>query len=727
MTEKKNSVPRGLVLDAAIDALGKVVPDWSWLAAMQVFNDAAYALHKVIREDKTGELKKSPFIQLEYDTEFPPVAEDEGETFRKEVITEREISGLTEILIDQWPGIAEKTILSTLTKDVRFVVTFTDDPDKPSENISNVELRIPPELAEELQALPKADQGKRRDELAQGFDFSGMKFSVTETESGKEVEFEFKARIVPLVLVPDEDRSFFPIITGLDFTKGEFADLSDSEIDDIFKRIFKFFDDQAAAKGKGKARAAIKKPDRVRLYSPETFHVAAGFNPMHRLAERNRGGLPLFPEERRQFYELRTPLNWAVGLAFFARTSEKAPGDWQEVTLADLQSRVYSLTERQARRHGQQREDILAEVVKLHSAKNFYVRYEVERLGRFYRRNVVLGSDYAIPNLELVFRDRKGRRVYPSDPALQSVTIPLEVKGRRVYTPDGKDIKALPKDRFKLHSIRWRWNPSFVDDLKAAPLLDKKGRVMKGNNGRPVRGGYNIQVAVRIFKALATLRNERAYVAHDLLILLAHDIQRPPKQSQAARNIINREAFRLFDLLGLEEDPKSPGRREEVVAAAIYRLKQPDIGALLPGSDERPRPSTNPDARPSPFYHLIRSSDFMPAAALVTKEEAAGLNAEAVQPILPPPPKKQVQEVAVQRVLPGIVEAPPVPSGADIREARTAAGVNIRDFARLVKGGSFNTWARYERGGAIRAGKIGPETWQKVRDFVAKHKPKGGA
>ena len=727
MTESKKGVPRGLILDAAIDALGKVIPDWSWLAAMQIFHDAAFALKKIIREDKTGELKKNPFIQLEYDTEFPPLAEDEGESFRKEVITEQEVSGFTNILIDQWPGIAEKTILSTLTKDVRFVVTFTDNPDNPSENISNVELQIPPELAEELQALPKADQEKRRDELAQGFEFSGMKFSATETESGKEVEFEFKARIVPLVLVPDEDRSFFPIITGLDFTKGELADLSDSEIDDVFKQILKFFDDQAAAEGKGKAPAAIKKPDRVRHYSPEDFHVAAGFVPMHRLAERNRGGLPLFPEERRQFYELRTPLNWAVGLAFFARTSEKAPGDWQEVTLADLQSRVYSLTERQARRHGQQREDILAEVVKLHSTKNFYVRYEFERMGRFYQRNVALGSDYAIPNLELVFRDRKGRRVYPSDPALQSVRIPLEVKGRRAYTPDGKDITSLPKDRFKLHSIRWRWNPSFVDDLKAAPRLDQKGRVMKDKTGRPLRGGYNIQVAVRIFKALATLRNERAYVAHDLLILLAHDIQKPPKQSPAARNVIEKEAIRLFDLLGLPEDPKSPGRREEAVAAAIFRLKQPDIGALLPGSDEKPRPSLNPDQRKSPFYRLVRSSDFMPAAALVTKEEAAELKAGAVQPMLPPPPKKPAQEVAVQRVLPGIVEAPPVPSGADIRAARAAAGVNIREFARLVGGGSFNTWARFERGGAIRAGKIGLETWQKVRDFVEKHKPKGGA
>ena len=724
MTEKKE-VTRGLILDGAIDALGKVIPEWHWLASMQIFRNAAFALHKIIRKDKTGELKKNPFVQLEYDTEFP-MSEEEGESFRQEVVSEQEARSLTETILDKLPGIAEKSILSTLTKGVRFIVTFNDNPDNPGEKISNLELQLPPELAEEYLALPAAEQGKREEELALGFEFSGIVFSGKGSISGHEIKAEFKARIGPLLLIPDEGASYFPIITGLDFKQGELADLSNSDIDDLFKAIFKFFDDQAAEHDKGKIPAAIKEPDRVRIYSPENFHVAAGFAPMHRLAERNRGGLPLFPKERRQFYDLRTPLNWAVGLAFFARTSEKSPGDWQEVTLADLQGRVYSLTERQARRHGQQREDILAEVIKLHSAKNFYVRYEIERLGRFYRRNAVLGSDYAIPNLELVFRDKKGRRVYPSDPALQSVTIPLEVKGRRVYTPDGKDIKALPKDRFQLHSIRWRWNPSFVDDLKAAPLLDVKGKVKKDKTGRPLRGGYNIQVAVRIFNTLATLRNERAYVAHDLLILLAHDIQRPPKQSQAARNVIEKEATRLFDLLGLEEDPKHPDRREEVVAAAIYRLKQPDIGALLPGSDERPRPSSAADRRKSPFYRLVRSSDYMPAAALVTKEEAAELKAD-VAPMLPPPPKKPAPEVAVQRVLPGLTEAPPVPSGADIRAARAAAGITLREFEHSIGGGSFNTWARYERGEAIRAGKIGPETWQKVRDFVEKHKAKGGA
>ena len=85
---------------------------------------------------------------------------------------------------------------------------------------------------------------------------------------------------------------------------------------------------------------------------PADFAVAAGFVPMHKLAERGRGGLPLFPDASRKFHELRTPLNWATGLALFRFTSPDRPEDWQEVTLADLTDRVLCLTERDAPRRG---------------------------------------------------------------------------------------------------------------------------------------------------------------------------------------------------------------------------------------------------------------------------------------------------------------------------------------------------------------------------------------
>jgi hypothetical protein len=72
-----------------------------------------------------------------------------------------------------------------------------------------------------------------------------------------------------------------------------------------------------------------------------------------------------------------------------------------------------------------------------------------------------------------------------------------------------------------------------------------------------------------------------------------------------------------------------------------------------------------------------------------------------------------------------IEAAQSIPSGPDIRAAREAAGMNLRRFAEAINGGSFNTWARYERGEPIRVKSISPDVWQRVRDFIAQHGKKG--
>jgi len=459
----------------------------------------------------------------------------------------------------------------------------------------------------------------------------------------------------------------------------------------------------------------------------EVFPVAAGFVPMHKLSERNRAGLPLFPEGSRTFHALRTPLNVAAGLALFRFTSPERPGDWQEVTMKALTDQVYCLTERDAPHRWDHTQDVLGEVVKLFAETIAIVQPRFEKHGRIWKSRVELIFDRVIATLGLTYIDTKtGRRVRPDDPTLpRAAIVPLAVKGRRVYTPEGRDIKALIGDRWKLETIRWRWSPTIVDDLLAAPVLDKKGNVIRDKSGKVIRGGFNIRVIIRIFDALFRLRSERAYTAHDLLVLLATDIYKPPKQSNARRNIIERETDRLFDLLGLEDDPKHPGRREEAVAGAIFRLKQPDIGALLPGTDENPRIDPNPDRRKRSYYRLIRSALYTPPG-IMTKEEAAAIEAETAAPeplTLPDPKKTKVDQVA----LPGIVEdTQPIPSGADIGNAIKAAGGNLRRFAEMIndgiiEGGSFNTWARYIRGERIKVNKISPEAWQRVREFIAQH------
>lgn len=465
--------------------------------------------------------------------------------------------------------------------------------------------------------------------------------------------------------------------------------------------------------------------------SAGTFTIAAGFVPMHKLSERNRAGLPLFPEASRTFHALRTPLNWAAGLALFRFTSPDRPGDWQEVTINALTDQVYCLTDRNAPRRGDHAPDVLGEVVKLFAETIAVVTPRTEKCGHIYKSWVDLRFFRVIAELGLSYLDTKtGRLVRPDDPSLpRAAIVPLTVKGRRVYTPDGKDIKALTGDRWKLELIRWRWSPTIVDDLLASPVLDKKGNVIRDKAGKVIRGGFNIKVIIRIFDALFRLRSEKAYVAHDLLVLLAMDIYKPPKQAAAPRNVVVREAGRLFDLLGLEYDPKHKGRREEAVAAAIFRLKQPDIGALLPGSDESPRPPSEADLRGTrrkgPYYRLVRSALYTPPGIL-TKAEVAAIEADyeaAPEPPALPNPETRVD----QAVLPGIIrDAQPIPSGSDIREAREAAGMNLRDFANMIQGPKYVTWSNYENGKAIRVGKISPDVWERVREFITQHGKKEG-
>jgi len=701
-----------------------------WVVILNLIQTGLKHLKHYIETDHADINWSNPYVQLEYD------AERKHPGRLTEV--EKQLNITAENFFELFPAGMELGVMHVLTRgveihrDQQFV--------EANGRLYNVHVVMPPQVEAEVNALPENEQAAKVTELFEGRRV-GPKLFVFAKDTFKTEPFaaDLVFVIKPLVVDTIADRTYYPVVVGLNFTAGDPASWSDADQKDFWDASFKALNDEIdRLLESGQPRHKVKKPDQVKAVSHETFPVAAGFAPMHHLAKRDRAELPLFPDESRRFHQLRTPLNWAVGMALFYHTAKDSPGDWQEVRIADLEDRVFCLTERNAPRRGDYRTDILAEVLKLHSEKNYYVRYNWERVGCAWKRTVVLGSDYAVPNLEIEFMDKQtGRRVIPSDPALRSLTVPLEVKGRRVYAPDGSRILALPPDRYKMYRIRWRWNPSFADDLKAAPVLDQKGKVRRDAAGKVLRGGFNIQVAERIFNALTILRKEKAYVAHDLLVLLAHDIYKPPKQSTAAgRNMVEREATHLYDLLGMVPDPKHPDRIEQTVAAAIYRLKQPDIAALLPGSDEVPRPPSEAEKksgrRKSPFYRLVRSPEFTPAAAIVTKEEADVLKAGEGKdvPALPPakPPARPGRKMK-QKSLPGLEAPPPptVPSGADIRAAREAAGLTLRAFAEQMAGPDFSTWSRYESGKPIRVGKVPSDVWQRVADFIAQHKPKADA
>ena len=457
--------------------------------------------------------------------------------------------------------------------------------------------------------------------------------------------------------------------------------------------------------------------------------------PIFGLSEKKRD-LPLLA----QFYEPQTPLNWAVGIALISATDiNKIRVDaWQEVSIRDLEDIVYCLTELDETRHGQHREDILAEVVKLHTTRNWYYEIEPIRVGRAYTKRAVIGSQYAMPELKLVFLDTEmGKLVLPTDPEVRDMVVKLEVKGRRFPNPEGKDIEALPtklqdgkKSRWQLESIRWRWVQAFKEDLLLTPALEesgpRKGLPKKTASGKVIRKGNLIPVTRNILSALRLLRAEGSgnQYAVRLLIMLAHNLNKTEDGIYADR---------VFRMLCIPEDyaNKMHEKPEDLVARAVFRLKQRDIGALLPGSDEYPRTDPNPDRRVSPYYRFIRSPEYTPRKAIVSKEDALAIQAEyKAQPAPLAAGSKAYHLKADQAALPGleVPPAPPIPSGADIRAARDAASLDLRRFSEAVGHGKgrFNTWARYERGEAIRVKSIPEEVWERVRAFIAKNKPKEG-
>jgi hypothetical protein len=455
-----------------------------------------------------------------------------------------------------------------------------------------------------------------------------------------------------------------------------------------------------------------------------SFNIAGGYvRPIFGLSELKKD-LPLLLE----FHEPQTPLNWAVGLAMFSLTNEDRvrSGDWQEATIRDLEDRVFCLTERNAPRRGDHREDILAEVVKLATTHNWYYTIETLRVGRAWKKRATIGVKTAVPELDFIFLDMAtGKRAFPSDPSLRDFKIPLEVKGRRITRPDGKDFVALPKGRWKLESIRWRWVQSFNDDLLLKPALVESGRrkglSMKTTTGKTIRKGYLIKVADNVFHALGRLRAEGrgSLYACRLLIMLASNLNKTESGIYADR---------VFRMLGIPEDyqERTHEKPEELVARAVLRLKERDVRALLAGSDEYPRTDPNPDRRKGPYYCFKRSPEYTPRTGIVSKESALAIEAEYESSI--PPALPDLKTRADQIALPGIMEdALPIPSGSSIRAAREAAGLNLRRFAEVIGGPSFKTWSMIETGQRSEsAGRIKPEVWQKVRDFISQHGKKEG-
>jgi len=671
-------------------------PDVLKLSIYGLMEDALKQLREFLRK---GSIKwKEPFAQLEYD-----IPEDNTLAF----INSR----------------AEYVTMLYLTRGVTLV---TGPPDRVADFSDKYALDIWKDM--------KA--GRTEEELAAGFDFSDiLKSSGTfDTPRGQETfSVNLRFAIRPLTSDPKRNKIFFPVHVGLNIIEGDPSAWSEDNQAEIWKGFSLIIGNLSLPHlkeliSKGEKRPPILKPDRAVPIPGGRFPVAGGYvRPLFKLSEAKKD-LPLLLE----FHEPQTPLNWAVGLAMFSLTNEDKvrSGDWQEATVRDLEDRVFCLTERDAPRHGQHREDILAEVVKLATTHNWYYTIETVRVGRAWKTRPIIGVQTAVPELQMILFDTlTGKRVFASDPALRDFRVPLEIKGRRIIKPDGKDLwtlldKAHP-GRWKIESIRWRWVQSFNDDLLLTPALvesgKRKGLPKKNTRGKTIRKGYLIRVAGDIFHTLFRLRAEGSgsKCACRLLVMLASNLNKTEDGIYADR---------VFRMLGIPEDyqKRTHEKPEDLVARAVLRLQERDIKALLAGSDQYPRTDPNPDRRKRPYYCFKRSPEYTPRTGIVSKEDALAIEAEydaAPDPPSIPDLKAKVDQVA----LPGIIEdAQDIPSGKDIRAFREAAGINLRDFARMVNGPAIGTWSHYETGKPIRVKSISPEVWQRVRDIIAQHGKKEG-
>jgi len=714
-------------------------PELHALALLDLIRGAVESLrHYLTKGNVAGVTWKNPFAQLDYAVGMEPVAA-EGDGAPPEGSDKYRLH--RDAALDLLKGIvAELAKPDFLVPAIMYAITrkvlVWADLNAPAV------VALPPDLDKEVEGLPEADREARLDALGAGWAIPPLSFTGTcTTPAGKE---SFTAALVfavrPLTIIEEQDRAFFPVMVGLDFKEGDPSAWSEEDRQAILDFLVGQLDALAAPhlkaiEDRGEDRPAVPEPDRAVPIRPDTFAVAGGYvRPIYGLSRRQED-LPLL----RDFYAPQTPLNWAVGLALFSLTDEDRvrAGDWQEARLKDIIDRAECLTERDAPIRGDHRTDILVEVVKLHTTRNWYYEIDTVRVGRAWQKRAVIGSQYAIPELQLIFLDTKtGDRVFPTDAAVRALRVPLDVKGRRVLQPDGKDIWSLPKGRWKLDAVRWRWVQAFNDDLLLTPALvesgKRKGLPKKTVTGKTIRKSSGlIRVSDNVFTALHRLRAEgrgQLYACR-LLVMLAHYLNKT--ESGIA-------ADRVFRMLAIPEDyeSKTHRKREDLVAAAVLRLKQRDIGALLAGSDEYPRTDPNPDRRKAPYYRFIRSPEYTPRTGIASKADAETIEAEYSEAVeedtVAQPPAPPAGPGTDQAVLPGLgleaPPAPPIPDGKAIRAAREAAGLTIRSFAEDIirDKAAFSTWSRYESGKTIRVKAIPEAVWNRVRDFVAQHGPKTG-
>lgn len=722
------------------------------LAFYELLTGAVESLRHYLEKDRR--LWKNPFLQLDYAVNVDvaerlldgDVAEIMGEIVGPDLHSADDLKDLLLAMVEAAvdPDNFHPLVMYLLTDEV---IICSDE--------NGSRLLLNDKLAATVADLTDDQKEARLTELAAGlnmeFNIAGSVGAPAEKESFEAV---LKITIRPLLfdLQPKQKpRIYFPVMIGLDFQQGNPAAWTAEDrkvfLDDLTgaaRKALESLIEESAADAGG---PLVSEPDQAVPIRRADYFKAPGRlfdTPLHAEAHN------MLPTIRRWYSQ--TAFNRTVAMAAAALTKTKtrdAIFDWQSATVAEVEDLVYCRSEEGTPAHGQHREDILKAFEALRAIPIPIVRIDWKQIGT--DRNPRWVKQYKMRVASLlqaygpVFIDRKtGKQVYATDPALKKE----KVKGRLDRKKTTRDLvdknldivdsilECFPPDRYLLTGFEWRWNTDICEDF-ICPLvaLDEKDRPRRKLKGEKHdegsrfhhEGSRFINLNRRYFAVMKHLRDRGSKYGPRLLDLLVSE-----KKYISGRGKgfvwIEIAADKVIKRLDLWSEYQNRPKHvlEEHVAAAIMELIREKV--LMPESWLVPQLDKNPDRRKTPFYRW-KVAELWSTVALVPPEEAkevedaivAEAKAARSRPVQLDPPADQDQGVLWE-------EPPrkPIPDGKTIRAAREDAALTLRDFARIMDGPAFKTWARFENGESIRVKSIPEAVWDRVRDFVEKYGPKDG-
>lgn len=746
MTETSSTFTVADVVLKTLDAVMKLRPHWQMLTLLDLLHGATERLRYFIKKEK-GVAWDDPFLQLDYEVKYIEEAPTDHAAELAKCISKDAARSLSKKIIKRIPDFLRLPVMEILTRDV---IAHIEEPFTENEHLFNVRYILPPEVEAEVAGLPEEEREAKLAELIAGFDFSGISATGTaDTPTGKQVfAVALAFAIRPLIVDAKKDRAYYPILVGLNFTEGDPSVWSDEDREALFAGLLEGINGLAAPylkelEEKGETRPAVPQPDHAGPIRDDYFKAPGRLFDTPRHAAKMEKAIMLPTIDR---WYSQTAFNRTVGMAAAALTNMDSRDtilDEQSATVAEVADLVYWREEIDGTpSYGQNREDIVKAFEALRAIPIPIVRINWKRIGTErnprYVKEYKLRTGSMLQSWGAVFVDKKtGKRADVTNPAHKKNVVkgkPDRRKKQRALvaqSPADDVLQWFPADRYTLTGFEWRWNTDIVLDFICPQVaLDEKNRPrLKLKGGRHIEGSRFINLNRRYFAVMKHLREAGSVYGPRLLDLIVSEKTHITSRGNGAVwiEIQAEKVIKLLDLWTEYQVRPKHVLEDHVMDAIILLIKEK---VLLPESWLVPQLDKNPDRRKTPFFRWKVAEEWT-TVALVTKDEANIIEGELIKEAEEAEaaeaarsnPAPEVYQIA----LPGMDKPPAeaIPSGKDIREAREAAGMNLRDFARMIGGPDFSAWSRYENGKPIRVGNITPDAWTKVRNFIEKYCPKG--